>query len=272
MTGNIPNGGLVLQVRDHLIVTDVKSYSGTRLLSIDSNETKQKATDSLLWYMNTDGIAVYYSNQRKGHALYRLLIDSMSDELLLNKPCGHIVLHKDWIYYIDENSQHLYRCHMNGQEDRVVVKDKIWSFVLVNGKIIYSTPMGIKMCDESSSSHELITDATGYLLIRVGERIAFSNQKGNDALTLMGLDGSHPVTVDGIQAASLNTDGEYIYCTNALNNRSIYRVDPISLRNIRISGQSADYLHIFRNTLYYCSDHEWYQLSLSGGEATKIIL
>lgn len=76
---------------------------------------------------------------------------------------------------------------------------------------------------------------------------------------------------EDISPSSLNTDGRYIYCANRSNENSIYRIDPESGSKIRICGEAADYLHILEDRLYFCSLHEWYRMSLSGGQAAKVI-
>lgn len=272
MNANIQNGGLVLQADDRLLLTDIKGGTGAYMLRIHTDEPAQVISPGLLWDMNVDGEAVYYSDQRRRHAVFRLELGTLREELIMSKPCCQLQLRGDWLYYIEESSQRLYRRRLDGREEQAVAEEKVWGYVWAEGRLYYSTPRGIKCGDSDGSYHELITDAAGFQLLHVGGRLVFPDQKRQDTLTLMDTDGSHSVALDGIQTASLNTDGEYVYCANALNNRSIYRVDTASGRSIRISGDSADYLHVAGDSLYYCHDREWYRLPLAGGEATRIVL
>ncbi|MCR2803401.1 DUF5050 domain-containing protein [Paenibacillus soyae] len=273
MTANIQNGGLVLRVEDRLLLMDNKEFSGTKLLREDAESGRWAAetfTDDLLWDMNADGDSVYYSDQRNRHAVYRLELRTNRKELLIDKPCCQLRLQGGWLYYIEESSERLYRSRLDGKGEQPVAEDKVWSYVCSNDRIYYATPRGIQTCDMSGSRHEKVTDATGYMLIEVGDLLAFPNHHRDGTLTFVAKDGSDAAEIGAIQTASLNTDGEYVYCSNALNNRSIYRVDPVSLRSIRISGDSADYLHLIGQALYYCSGREWHRLPLGGGEACRI--
>ncbi|WP_195571391.1 DUF5050 domain-containing protein [Paenibacillus sp. 1001270B_150601_E10] len=270
MQGNVLNGGLVLSSEYGLILTDMKDFEGTSLFSMDSSRARIQKLDGQLWFMNSDGQSVYYSDQKKQHSLCRMPIGTMREQQILDKPCCYLQLHEEWIYYLDEISQRLCRCLKDGRHDQVIVDEKVLCFLIYNGQILYSTPLGLKRCDLSGLAKEQWIDRAGTFMQVISDRLVFADTFHDNILTLVDLISGSISAMEDIQVTSMNHDGQYLYCVNGRHERSIYRVDPIQQRAIRIVADRADYLHIIHDNLMYFSNKHWYQMSLNGGESIKI--
>lgn len=270
MNGNLQSGGLILKVGESLFITDIKNYSGTYSLERGKAQAEPIHYEGLFWFMNESGNFLYYSDQLKGNALCKLDIVKQHPEVLLDKPCYQAQRYEDWIYYIHEEDHYLYRCATNGKRDMRLIDEQVESFLLYEGQIYYATPRGIKRSTETGEAREQISELVASSMIRMGTKLCLADKKNRHRLTLIDLETHTTTAIDSIDALSISTDGRYIYCANRLNDGSIYRVDPVHGGSIRICGESADYLHVLENDLYFCSGREWYRISLFGGEAEPI--
>lgn len=266
MNGNIHNGGLVLQVRDGLWITDIEQYTGTRKL----HEDKAIALDGLCWFMNEQNGYLYYSDQKRGHSLNRMQLDGQLAKVLIEEPCYGILLDGDWLYYINEQSRRLYRCTVEGKHAARLIDDQIDCFVLNGDYIFYSTPQGIHRCGQAGGDRETLAEAAASMLIVIGDQLVFADRLNHYTLTVLDVRDERKFTIDGIRTISLNTDGQYIYCANKLNLSSIYRVDLARGSSIRICSEPADYLHVLQHELLFCKQRQWHRLSLLGGDAEPI--
>ena len=272
MNGNLNNGGLIMQAGESLFITDIKNYTGTYSVPITRPDAEPIHFNSLFWFMNEAGNFLYYSDQLKGNALCRLDIEQQKEELLLDKPCYQLLRHEDWIYYIHEEDHRLYCYTTNGKRNTKLIDEHVDSFLMHEGLLYYATPRGIFSCTETGGAQEGINGTVTTGLIKVGDKLVYADNRNGYGLTLFDLKGNETTVIDNIDATGINTDGRYIYCANRLNNRSLYRIDPVLGNSIRICGESADYLHVLGNDIYLSSDRVWHRLSLLGGEAETITL
>ena len=261
MDYNLLNGGLILNVAGNLIISDIKNYT-TRF---------RTETDGMFWFMNTDGGSVYYSDQKRCNALCMMDIDRQKEEVVLDKPCYGLVLNNDWLYYINENDKKVYRCLKNGRSETKIIDAEVGCFIIEEECIFYSTPQGIYTSTESGSDREKLSDSLASSMLFINEKLVFSDKNKHNVLTILDLNSDNVNRVDGIAPSSMNTDGRYIYCANRLNERSIYRVEPEKGNSIRICGESAEFLHVIDNELYFCIYHEWHRMSLAGGQPEKVV-
>ncbi|GGH11029.1 DUF5050 domain-containing protein [Paenibacillus segetis] len=273
MIGNIQNGGLVLKTGEGLLLSDIKNYTGSYLLRADESDVTVRRTTGILWFMNHVDEYVYYSDQKRGHAIFRVQSDFRSEELLIDKPCYKLLINEDWMYYIHENDHKLYRSTtIKGNHETRLIDEHVDSFLMQDGLMIYATPQGIKTCKEDGTSREVIHNAVSSTLIRVGDKLAFADRRNNGAVSILDLKDGAVEVLDNMEASSMNTDGTYLYCANKCHASTIYRIDPQSGRSIRICGESADYVHVIEDQIYYCNNREWYKLALTGGETMRIDL
>ncbi len=264
MNNNLQNGGLVTKHKDTLFVTDIGSFKGTNVFS-----TTTELVDGLFWFMNRSDNVLYFSDQRRGNSLCKRSLGSREVEVIMNKPCYQVTHYKEWLYYINEINQQLYRCSLDGGEEEII-NEQIESFVMLDDQIIYSTPQGIRRCTERGKDREIIHDALTSFLLYSNEKLAYGDRRKNNTLTILDLTSNEVEVIERIQVTSMNQDGRYLYCANKLNNRTIYRVDPLSGASFRISADSADYLHVIDSELYYTHQREWKKVSLTGGESVVV--
>lgn len=261
MDYNILNGGLVLKVDGRLIISDMKSYR-----TVCDSET-----EGMFWFMNFNGTSIFYSDQKKNNALCRMDVTAKREELILDKPCYGLLLYKDWLFYINEDDHKIYRCLTNGKSEAKVTDEETGSFILEEDCIFYTTPQGIKTCNKEGNNRETVSDADASVLILIDKNLGFPDKKKLYAVTLLDLNTNKTKIVEHMASASMNTDGRYLYCTNRLNGKSIYRVDPEQGTSLRICGESAEYLHVIDNELFFCINREWHRLPLAGGQYEKIM-
>lgn len=269
MNGNLQNGGLIHRNGDSLLVTDIKGYSGTYLIHNDTSF--DIFTDNLMWFMNTEGPGILYSDQRRGNRLFQSASAAREDKLVLDKPCFQPILRGERVYYMDEQDGCLYSCTADGRHDRRLTEEKVSGFLLMEDEtLIYACAQGIRMTGADGRKAETLSPESAGCMIQVGGRLAYADRGSELDLTLLDLSTGESSVVDGIAAASVNTDGRYLYCANRRNGSSLYRIDPRTGSSIRISGDSAHYLHVLDGEIYYSHSREWYRLPLAGGEATML--
>ncbi|NLD47423.1 MAG: DUF5050 domain-containing protein [Clostridiaceae bacterium] len=262
MDYNLNNGGLVLKLEEKFIISDMKSYK-----TVYGSDT-----GGMFWFMNYDGSAVILSDQNKNNSIYRMDKEKCSMELLLDKPCYGLFLKEDWLYYINENDRKVYRCQTNGRNETKVIDEQVGKFILEEDRIFYTTPQGIRTCAISGSDRDIVSDAVAAELMLINGKLVYTDKNRQHVLTIMDLDDKTVKTIDDMAPSSMNTDGQYLYCANRLNDRSIYRIDINNESSIRICGESCEYLHIIGSELFFCIDREWYRMSLTGGKYEKVVL
>lgn len=262
MNYNLVSGGLILKAGDKLISSNVKKLT---------TEFGTSTLDGMFWFVNFDGTSVFYSDQKRGNALYKFSIEGQTSELILDKPCYGLYLNKEWLYYINEHDQNIYRCLTNGKSETKIVNEQVGGFILDEENIFYTTTQGIKRCNETGSEKKTLSDAEASNLISIGSMLVFADKNNQHVLTFLNLNTNSTKVIDQIAPSSLNTDGRYLYCANRLNNKSVYRIDPETGSSIRICGESVEYLHVIENELYFCIDGEWHKMSLEGGQASRLI-
>ncbi|MGZ9584924.1 DUF5050 domain-containing protein [Paenibacillus marinisediminis] len=264
MNSNAANGGLVLKALNKLYLTDIHHFSGTAVLDLDSGECSR--VDGIWWFMNLDYPYIYYSDQHRGNALYRYHVSSQAVERLRDEPCYGLTRHKEWLYYIHDDDRKLYRCQLNGARLSRLTDESVTSFVIHEDCIYYSTIMGIRMGDLEGFRSELISDQVALHMVMLGEKVAFSAKNNNGMLTLLDLNTRSTRSFDELSSLGLNTDGKYLYCSNELNGRTLYRVDFERNNWIRICGELVDYIHIVEDHIYFWGGKEWNRISLHGGQ------
>ena len=260
MDYNIINGGLLCKAGNKLLISDLKKL----------NTVFNFTARGMFWFMNFDGSCVFYSDQKQNNALCRLNLERLEEKLLLNKPCYGLCLHEDWLYYISEDDRKVYRCAKNGKDDTRIIDEEVDSFILENEKLYYTNVCGIWRCNNRGGEREQVNSAVASILLLIDGKLAYTNRNKQHLLTVLELDTNRMQVFDGMAVGSLNTDGRYLYGTNRFNEGSIYRIDPATGSSIRICGESADYLHIIENELYFCLKREWHKMSLVGGQYQKV--
>lgn len=260
MDYNLNNGGLVLKLEDKFIISDMKSYK-----TVYGSDTL-----GMFWFMNYDGSSVILSDQSKNNSICRMDKDRRSTELILDKPCYGLFLKDDWLYYINENDRKVYRCRTNGSNETRIIDEQVGKFILEEDRIFYTTPQGIRTCGISGNDRDIVSDALAADIMLVANMLVYTDKNRQYALTIMDLDDKTVRSIDDMAPTSMNTDGQYLYCANRLNEKSIYRIDINNESCIRICGESCEYLHIIGSELFFCIDREWHRMPLVGGKYEKV--
>ncbi|MFB9324443.1 DUF5050 domain-containing protein [Paenibacillus aurantiacus] len=271
MYGNRSNGGLIASVGDALIVGDAGRYSGTYIVERFGDAPRQ-LREGVFWFMQADAGRLLYSDQHRGNRLYRMDLAQRREQLLLDRPSYMPLLADDGIYYVDEEDQGLYRCDREGRDAEPLIREQVQSFFLEEDAIWYATPKGIKRCARDGSGSELIAQAAAAFLLPVGDYLAYGDTDNGSRLALLDRSNGEAHAERTIAVTSLNTDGRYLYCVNALSGNHIYRYDPVLGSSFRMSGERADYVHIMDRDIYYMHGGAWRKLSLDGGEPAPITL
>jgi len=258
MAYNLLNGGLILKCPDGLIISDMNNFT----TNIDLN--------GMFWFMNCDGTCIYYSDQRYGNYLCKWDLHAASKTVILERPCYLVTLYNDWIYYIDESDYKLYRCMLNGKNNTRIVHEEINCFVIEEGKLMYSTQTQIKICDINGNYIEKVFDAHAASMIFIDGIIAFADKNNQHVLTLLDTNTMERIVIPDVSVSFMNTDGQYLFCSNAYSEKNIFRVSLSDGKIIRMCNESAEYLHIIDGSIYYSVHGDWYRMNISGGQAIKL--
>lgn len=269
MHANLANGGLISKVGNKLWLTDTVNFTGTVVLDTATGE--RTVLHNLMWFMNSDGRIIYFSDQRHHHTLSKLDIDTLKIERLADHPCYALTRHGEWLYYIREDDRKLYRRMINGKKGERLTEEQVLHFLIDDDQLYYATSRGIRTSTIHGNQTERIADFVALRMIKVGDRLAFADKQANYALTVYDMTSGHHDVFEEITPISLNTDGRYIYCSNQANDQSLYRLDLESGNSIRIYGEKTEYLHIFDHSLYFFSCNEWFSMVLPGGQTTQIL-
>lgn len=262
MDYNLVNGGLIAKAGSEWLISDLKTC-----------RTRQRGEiDGMLWFMNVDEGFVYASDQRRKHALVRVGLDHGDINVLLDQPCYGVMLEKEreQLYFLNENDGKLYRCSTDGKELERLTSDSIRGFVMEEEYLYLATDHGIYVGNRDGGHRERISECVTTSMAFAEGTLALADRTKQHRLTLIDARSGRSEGLDEFAPSSLATDGRYLYCANRVSRRSVYRIDPIRLSSIRISGDGADYLHVIDNDLYFCSNREWQRLSLAGGQPVSV--
>ncbi|MGK9251038.1 DUF5050 domain-containing protein [Paenibacillus humicus] len=270
MQGNLANGGLVLQAGNGVWISDVDRYSGTRCLDPSGGVSR---IDGLLWFMNAGADAVYGSDQLRGGALCAYDPASGRGRLLSETPCSGLTLRGEWLYYLSEKDLRLYRCHTDGSGETRLTDEQARGFLVDEDRIYFSADAGIHVIRTGGKQRERLSACRCGAIVPIGGWLAFGDPDNRGTLTLIDKEsGAMAEAFEDIEAGSIVADGRYLYVANLRNGGTIYRIDPIQGRTIRICGERAESLHIIGGDLFFRDGCGWSRMSLLGGQASRVEL
>jgi len=258
MNYNLINGGLILKVDNQFYISSLKT------LSTNVNYR------GMFWFMNYDDNEIFFSDERRNNYLYKWDIHQQSAALVIDKPCYQVLLHNGDLYYIDENDGRLYFCSRNGKHISKIVDEEVNCFIIEDEKIYYATSSYIKRCTLTGYNIEKLINASATALIILNDTVIFADKNNQYILTIFDLNTSNQVTIPEISVSHMNTDGQFLYCTNILSNNNIFRINPKACKALRMLNEQASHLHIIEDELYFCINKKWHKMSIYGGEALKI--
>lgn len=227
-------------------------------------------TDGLFWFMNCNDSYIYYSDQKRENSLLRFNVDTENIEVLLKSPCYGLIFLDGYCYYVNEIDKKLYRFSVNEKKEEIIMDSNILCFYIEEDIIFYSTDRSIYCCTLKGEMKEEILAIPGIGLIALDEKIFFADKENDYILTMVDINSGERKIFEEVSPVSINTDGNYIYCSNRRHSNSIYRIDFKKETSIRICGESSEYLHIIDGELYFYSNLGWYKMNLVGGQPQKI--
>ena len=246
--GNIANGGLIIKFNHKKIISDFNK----------------------LWFLNTDEEFIYYSDGSNNHCLCRYNDNDPEGTVILKKPCTNVILNGDWLYYINELDHRIYRCLRNGRSESLFLREEVSEFVIFGkNEMIYATKTGDLKCLNgilAKSIHPL------NLCIAEG-KVFYVDCSNNYFLTYIDLNPANNYReqcVGEIIPTYINSDGQYIYFTDVLKGNAIYRLRNKSDNPVKICGESAGYLHVIDDELFFWNGSVWKHISLEGGNAKEV--
>jgi hypothetical protein len=270
ISNNIQNGGLILDIDKKQFLCGVTDGSGTYI--IDKNNGEISKIEDIMWFSNVYNKYIFYSNQKYGNKMYRLDIETYRSEKFLDVPCYQLTIFDNDIFYINELDKKLYSYNLTNNSSNKIIDSQINSFIINAGKIIYNNQNEIALCTTSGRDREVLVNACALRLIFLNNALAFADKKNNYMLTTINIHTGQKYTYEDISTINYNSDGRYIYATNINNGSSIYRIDEDNKACFRIFGDSADYLHIIKDELYFINNKQWNKMVLSGGQASQLLL
>ena len=219
MNGNIANGGLVIKSR---------------------NKVCFARTDE--WFLNADGMYIYYSDRADSNCLYRRTNTSDGGRRVLSDPCSGVRLFGGHIYFINETDMKVYRCMKNGEKKTLCSDDMTSEFGVFEDGGLFINAAARRLCVS-------------------GSKAVFADATNGFALTIIDSATGAKEVVPDVKPSFINIHSGNIYYTDKMKGNKIYRLNPSGDR-LSIYGGSAECLHVIDDWLYFISDYRWKRLSL----------
>ncbi|MBT2293170.1 DUF5050 domain-containing protein [Paenibacillus albidus] len=272
MSDNIAGGGLLLQTPGAFYITDLSgnmmATPGTYMLNPDDGSVTQ--LPGMLWFMNEAGGLLFASDQSRSNALCRVDTGSLELKVLLDEPCREVRLSGGRLYYIHEGDGKLYRCLPDGRKPERLTDHPVLCYTQLGETLYYATAQGIYSCPPDGEREQLLAEGEAAYLQSCGQRLLYADKAAGYALTLLHPETGHKEVYEELIPLGMNSDGPYVYCCNARNEGSIYRLDLQYGGSLRIYGERADRLQIGDGELFFTHHGEWYTMPLSGGQAVRV--
>ncbi|WP_238655348.1 DUF5050 domain-containing protein [Paenibacillus piscarius] len=271
MNDNIAGGGLLLQTPGAFYITDLcgtlEPEPGTYLLNRDEGGAER--LPGILWFMNEAGGMLFASDQSRGSVLVRVDTGTQELKVVLQEACRELRLRAGWLYYINEKDERLYRCLPDGRKPERLTDSAVQCYTILGEQLYYACAQGIYSYPmDGNRSTRLIEGGAAYLQT-CGARLLYADLTNGHVLTLLDpLSGEREAYPDLIPL-SMVSEGGFIYCCNAGNDGSIYRLDLKSGESLRIYGERADRIHKVDGQLFFNHQESWYTMPMSGGQAVR---
>lgn len=268
---NISNGGLIAELNGNLYYCDLCQYSGTRIFSGDGVPVWD--TKAVMWYAASDGRGIYFSNQRDFDHLTYLDGASMTESQILKRACFNLVMHDDMVLFIDEEDNYLYEFDPEKNRCALVIKEKVFSFIVVADSIYFASENGLKTFGFSGKRTEKLHDCAPVCLNSADGRLIFADKSHDYAVSCFDIGENKLTVLDRIPTQSIITTEDYAFVSDLSDNNAIVRINILTAESIRFCGESADKLHIIDDYLYFLNQNDnnaWYRIPLSGGRPMRV--
>lgn len=276
---NAPNGGKAAMGYGWLFYVDAKGY----LMESAPPFRNAKRAYGAVEYdcLDTLGKDLYYFNRylsKKEEKIYsifddprenvttitkkqyvqRIIRDSIGKKgrdtlVVLKKRISNLSVTNELVLYIQSGllkradlkngKVNTMRAYVNGREMLAGSAFPYNGYAYFTGKddrLLYRMPL-------SGQTAQLLTDGpvTAYTaaLFQGGPALYYSNAA--QQLYRAGLDGSSPQALEGLRAAALNADKDYVYFINPMDSNRVYRLKPESEIAERLSETPAKSIYVF---------------------------
>ncbi|MDR2711598.1 MAG: DUF5050 domain-containing protein [Clostridiales bacterium] len=200
------------------------------------------------WFLNADDDFIYYSNRNEENRIYRKREPKEEGMVLVKSPCSGLVLFDDGIYFINENDKNVYRCSTEGRGTTPHSKKETTEFAVLDDGEIYLNPAARRLCASRG-------------------RVFFADAANDFVLTAIEVKSGEKEVYSGIKPSYINVYGDVIFYTDRMRENKIHRLD---MKNY-ICGESAEYLHVIDDWLYFMTGKIWKKISLVDyGEAIEV--
>ena len=269
---NVSNGGLVAQLLDKLYICDLSRYSGTYVLSEDGETVRN--TKSVMWFAAPGERGLFCSDQRNFDCLTYMDIETMDETCVLERACANLIMHDGKVLFLDEEDGCVCEFDPAKGKSSYVIKEKVFSFILVADTVYFASENGLKCFDLHSRRTDKLGDCFPVCLNFSDGYLVFSDKHRDFALCRFDISQNKLEVFGDIRTQSIITTEEYIFASNLADGNSIVRADITTGESIRFCGESADKLHIIGKHLYFLNQFDnnaWYRVPLSGGRPVPVV-
>jgi len=262
MDYNLANGGLIAVTGNGRLISDPAAC----------RTIHRSKLDMMGWFMNVADGGVYFSDQRRRNSICFLDPGNERVEVLVDQPGYGLVLHQGSLIYLNEEDGRLYRCDLRGRDRNSLLGEPVTGFAIEGDFLYAATNRGIIRCRLDGTERDTVTGGRAFsMVLTTSGKLVFADHANHGRLTLVDLVSGRTDMLQEIVPISLNTDGHYLYCTNGLYHRHIFRIDPETPAGIRICGWTADYLHVITDEIWFWSNRKWHCMPLSGGQPRSVM-
>lgn len=208
----------------------------------------------------------FYSSSGTSYRVAFNLVDDSTSNALGNIVNGGMALqHGDYLFYSNTgDGGKLYRKDIYGNFDRAISNDDARYINVYKNKVIYSSKndnFSIKAVNYDGSDPETITDDKATYLNVVGDYIYYSNHSDNGKLyrikimnTDSGVKFGTPQKICDDECEYISVVGGNIYYSNYSDGHRLYSVNTDGTGRVKISSDSANFINVSKNYIYYLTD------------------
>ncbi|NLI89255.1 MAG: DUF5050 domain-containing protein [Epulopiscium sp.] len=222
-----------------------------------------------------EGDKIYYSDETN---LWSISTDGRDKTLLLEEAYPiNIQIIGDEIYYISQETHHIYKVNKDGSENRPISKDKAYSLNIYNGKLyfmdrynkLYITSMSL-----DGKNKEVIKEVVANDMMIYEGYIYYITKEGE--LGRVKTDGSEGQIVEShVMKFDVSEQGLYYTYDPSQEEKpqGLFCLDFTDLTSTQILTETPYSFNVHQGLIYYNhpTNYNLYSMSVNGDNKTKII-
>lgn len=248
-SGNLYNMGLVCEYGDRIFFSNPNDEGILYSMNRDLSDCK-KLCDDYAQYINCDEHYVFYSRMNNlkdkaaqsififySNGIFRIDHNGKNQKMLHSKPIGTLMMYANRLFYqhYAENEQlTLNSMKLDGEDDRILIKDDCKAVSMHGSDIIYSgtaADHGIHSCNILNGSEDIISDNSVYMPIAMDDGIYYISTFRDYRIYRMSYDGKEDECISELSASTYNIskDGRYIFfqCDDK-ESPGLYRINMVN--------------------------------------------